>query len=89
LCNGTRLFVKELMKNAIDVEIVDVQHAWKRMFIPKIQMSPSLSLSFSPKPPSLSPSATSFLGPSLPPRRHPHRWREGLGAPLFVDLLLV
>jgi ATP-dependent DNA helicase PIF1 len=27
LCNGTRLFVKELMKNAIDVEIVDVQHA--------------------------------------------------------------
>ncbi|KAL6873859.1 hypothetical protein ACP4OV_013941 [Aristida adscensionis] len=41
LCNGTRLMVRGLQENAIDAEIVGGQHAGKRVFIPRIPMSPS------------------------------------------------
>ena len=41
LCNGTRLMVRALQDNAIDAEIVAGQHARKRVFIPKLPLSPS------------------------------------------------
>ncbi|KAL6847111.1 hypothetical protein ACP4OV_022964 [Aristida adscensionis] len=41
LCNGTRLMVRGLQDNAIDAEIVGGQHAGKRVFIPRIPLSPS------------------------------------------------
>jgi PIF1-like helicase/Helitron helicase-like domain at N-terminus len=41
LCNGTRLVCKNFQKNAIDAEIVFGQHAGKRIFIPRIPLSPS------------------------------------------------
>ncbi|KAL6658054.1 hypothetical protein ACP70R_004301 [Stipagrostis hirtigluma subsp. patula] len=40
-CNGTRLMVRALQNHSIVAEIVDGQHAGKRMFIPRIPMSPS------------------------------------------------
>ena len=48
LCNGTRLVVHGFQKNAIDAEIVGGQHVGKRVFIPRIPLSPSedISLSF-------------------------------------------
>jgi ATP-dependent DNA helicase PIF1 len=45
LCNGTRLIVRGFMKNSLDVEIVNGQHAGERVFIPRIPMSPSEDLS--------------------------------------------
>ncbi|RCV30796.1 hypothetical protein SETIT_6G124500v2 [Setaria italica] len=44
LCNGTRLIVREFQKNSIDAEIVNGQHAGKRVFIPRITMSHSEDL---------------------------------------------
>jgi ATP-dependent DNA helicase PIF1 len=41
LCNDTRLVVKGFGSNSIDVEIVNSQHAGKRVFLPRIPMSPS------------------------------------------------
>ncbi|RCV11597.1 hypothetical protein SETIT_2G199000v2 [Setaria italica] len=41
LCNGTRLVVRRFEDNAIDVEIVDGQHTRKRVFLPRIPLSPS------------------------------------------------
>ncbi|XP_039789046.1 ATP-dependent DNA helicase PIF1-like [Panicum virgatum] len=41
LCNGTRLVVRGFQNNSIDAEIVNGQHAGKRVFIPRIPMSPS------------------------------------------------
>lgn len=45
LCNGTRLMIKAFQDNAIDAEIVGGQHAGKRVFIPRIPMSPSEDIS--------------------------------------------
>ncbi|TVU14783.1 hypothetical protein EJB05_38276, partial [Eragrostis curvula] len=45
LCNGTRLVVRALQDNAIDAEIVGGAHAGKRVFIPRIPLSPSEDLS--------------------------------------------
>lgn len=45
LCNGTRLVVRGFQDNAIDAEIVGGQHAGKRVFIPRIPLSPSEDLS--------------------------------------------
>jgi ATP-dependent DNA helicase PIF1 len=39
LYNGTRLVVKAFEDNAIDCEIVNSQHAGKRVFIPRIPLS--------------------------------------------------
>ena len=44
LCNGTRLVVWGFQNNSIDAEIVNGQHAGKRVFIPRIPMSPSEDL---------------------------------------------
>ncbi|TVU07276.1 hypothetical protein EJB05_47325, partial [Eragrostis curvula] len=44
LCNGTRLVVRGFQNNAIDTEIVGGQHAGKRVFIPRIPLSPSEDL---------------------------------------------
>ncbi|XP_034570701.2 uncharacterized protein [Setaria viridis] len=44
-CNGTRLIIKGFQKNSIDAEIVSGQHARKRVFIPRIPMSPPEDLS--------------------------------------------
>ncbi|KAG8061147.1 hypothetical protein GUJ93_ZPchr0003g17088 [Zizania palustris] len=41
LCNGTRLIVRSFQDNAIDAEVVGGQHVGKRVFIPRIPMSPS------------------------------------------------
>jgi ATP-dependent DNA helicase PIF1 len=41
LCNGTRLVVRGFGNNLIDAEIVNSQHAGKRVFLPRIPMSPS------------------------------------------------
>lgn len=41
LCNGTRLVVRGLEHNAINDEIVNGSHAGKRVFIPRIPLSPS------------------------------------------------
>jgi ATP-dependent DNA helicase PIF1 len=46
LCNGTRLMVRALQDNAIDAEIVAGQHARKRVFIPRLPLSPSNDISF-------------------------------------------
>lgn len=40
LCNGTQLMISAFQDNAIDAEIVGGQHAGKRVFIPRIPMSP-------------------------------------------------
>ncbi|XP_066374055.1 uncharacterized protein [Miscanthus floridulus] len=45
LCNGTRLMVRAFQDNAIDAEIVGGQHVGKRVFIPRIPMSPSDDIS--------------------------------------------
>jgi ATP-dependent DNA helicase PIF1 len=45
LCNGTRLMVKTLQDNAIDAEIVGGQHAQKRVFIPRLPLSPLYDIS--------------------------------------------
>ncbi|XP_066320775.1 uncharacterized protein [Miscanthus floridulus] len=45
LCNGTRLIVRTFRDNAIGAEIVGGQHAGKRMFIPRIPMSPTDDIS--------------------------------------------
>lgn len=45
LCNGTRLMVRAFQDNAIDAEIVGGQHANKRVFIPRIPLSPSDDIS--------------------------------------------
>ncbi|XP_062208910.1 uncharacterized protein LOC133917933 [Phragmites australis] len=45
LCNGTRLMVRACQRNAIDAEIVGGQHAGKRVFIPRIPLSPSEDIS--------------------------------------------
>ncbi|RCV12072.1 hypothetical protein SETIT_2G239300v2 [Setaria italica] len=45
LCNGTRLIVRGFQNNVIDAEIVNSQHEGKRVFIPRILMSPSENLS--------------------------------------------
>ena len=44
LCNGTQLVVRGFQNNSIDAEIVNGQHAGKRVFIPRIPMSPSEDL---------------------------------------------
>jgi ATP-dependent DNA helicase PIF1 len=51
LCNGTRLMVRAFQDNAVDAEIVGGQHAGKRVFLPRIPMSPSddISLPFKMK----------------------------------------
>ncbi|KAL6603039.1 hypothetical protein ACP70R_043400 [Stipagrostis hirtigluma subsp. patula] len=41
LCNGTRLVVKAFQENVIDAEIIEGQHAGKRVFLPRIPMYPS------------------------------------------------
>ena len=41
LCNGTRLICKSFQQNVIDAEIAVGQHAGKRIFLPKIPLSPS------------------------------------------------
>jgi ATP-dependent DNA helicase PIF1 len=41
LCNGTRLVVRGFGNNSIDVEIINSQHAGKRVFLPRIPLSPS------------------------------------------------
>jgi ATP-dependent DNA helicase PIF1 len=48
LCNGTRLMIRAFQDNAIDTEIVGGHHALKRVFMPRIPLSPSndISLSF-------------------------------------------
>jgi ATP-dependent DNA helicase PIF1 len=45
LCNGTRLMVRGFQDNAIDAEIVGGQHAGRRVFLPRIPMSPSDNIS--------------------------------------------
>jgi ATP-dependent DNA helicase PIF1 len=45
LCNGTRLMVRALQDNAIDAEIVAGQHVRKRVFIPRLPLSPSDDIS--------------------------------------------
>ncbi|XP_039772160.1 ATP-dependent DNA helicase PIF6-like [Panicum virgatum] len=44
LYNETRLVVRGFQNNSIDAEIVNGQHAGKRVFIPRIPMSPSEDL---------------------------------------------
>jgi ATP-dependent DNA helicase PIF1 len=41
LCNGTRLVVRGFCNNSIDAEIVNGQHPSKRVFFPRIPLSPS------------------------------------------------
>jgi SpoU rRNA methylase family enzyme len=41
LCNGTRLIVKRLGQRVIEVEIITGNNVDKRVFIPRIIMSPS------------------------------------------------
>jgi ATP-dependent DNA helicase PIF1 len=41
LCNGTRLIVKRLGQRVIEVEIITRNNVGKRVFIPRIIMSPS------------------------------------------------
>jgi ATP-dependent DNA helicase PIF1 len=40
LCNGTWLVVRGFGNNSIDAEIVNDQHAGKRVFLPRIPLSP-------------------------------------------------
>ncbi|PUZ76445.1 hypothetical protein GQ55_1G291800 [Panicum hallii var. hallii] len=44
LCNSTRLVVRGFQNTTIDAEIVNGQHAGKRVFILRIPMSPSKNL---------------------------------------------
>ena len=44
-CNGTRLMIRAFQHNVIDAEIVGGQHARKRVFIPRIPLSPSEDVS--------------------------------------------
>ena len=41
LCNGTRLICKSFQHHVIDAEIAVGQHAGKRVFLPKIPLTPS------------------------------------------------
>jgi len=41
LCNGTRLIVKRLGQRVIEAEIITWNNVNKRVFIPRIIMSPS------------------------------------------------
>src|SRR6266542_1566298 len=41
LCNGTRLIVREFNKHMIDTEILTGSHLGKRVFIPRISITPS------------------------------------------------
>ena len=41
LCNGTRLIVRDLQSKVIDAEIITGTHIGKRVFIPRITLSPS------------------------------------------------
>ena len=41
LCNGTRLTIRALLKRIIDVEIATGVHKRKRVFIPRIPMTPT------------------------------------------------
>lgn len=41
LCNGTRLIVKRISRNVLDCEVISGQNAGSRVFIPRIQLSPS------------------------------------------------
>ncbi|GJV05276.1 ATP-dependent DNA helicase PIF1-like protein [Tanacetum coccineum] len=41
LCNGTRLICKKFEPNLLDAELVVGQHASKRVFLPRIPLSPS------------------------------------------------
>jgi len=41
LCNGTRLIVRNLQNKVIDAEIITGSHIGKRVFIPRITLSPS------------------------------------------------
>jgi uncharacterized protein with FMN-binding domain len=43
LCNGTRLIVHDLQSKVIDAEIITGSHIGKRVFIPRITLSPSES----------------------------------------------
>ncbi|XP_062195342.1 uncharacterized protein LOC133898687 [Phragmites australis] len=45
LCNRTRLMVRACQRNSIDAEIVGGQHVGKRVFIPRIPLSPSDDIS--------------------------------------------
>ena len=45
LCNGTRLMIRALQDNTIDAEIVGGQLAQKRVFIPRLPLSPSDDIS--------------------------------------------
>ena len=45
LCNGTRLMIRALQDNTIDAEIVGGRHAQKRVFIPRLPLSPSDDIS--------------------------------------------
>uniref|UniRef100_A0A8I7B2I2 ATP-dependent DNA helicase n=1 Tax=Hordeum vulgare subsp. vulgare TaxID=112509 RepID=A0A8I7B2I2_HORVV len=45
LCNDTQLMIRAFQDNVIDAEIVGGQHAGKRVFIPRIPMSPSEDIS--------------------------------------------
>uniref|UniRef100_A0A453Q8B8 DNA helicase Pif1-like 2B domain-containing protein n=1 Tax=Aegilops tauschii subsp. strangulata TaxID=200361 RepID=A0A453Q8B8_AEGTS len=45
LYNGTRLMIRAFQDNAIDAEIVGGQHPGKRVFIPRVPMSPSEDIS--------------------------------------------
>lgn len=49
LCNGIRLMVRALQDNAIDAEIVGGQHVGKRVFIPRLPLSPSDDISLPSK----------------------------------------
>jgi hypothetical protein len=41
LCNGTRLVVRGFQRNTLDAEIMVGDHAGKRIFLPRIPLSPS------------------------------------------------
>ena len=41
LCNGSRLIVRQLQPHVIEAEVITGQHAGKRVFIPRIDMSPA------------------------------------------------
>src|ERR1041384_6120130 len=43
LCNGTRLIVHDLQSKVIDAEIITGSYIGKRVFIPRITLSPSES----------------------------------------------
>jgi ATP-dependent DNA helicase PIF1 len=43
LCNGTKLIVKRLGQRVIEAEIITGNNVGKRVFIPRIIMSPSMT----------------------------------------------